>query len=89
MKLGLIGVGLIGGSLARAARAAGHVSAVVGYDTDASALSKALELGAITTAARSAEAAAIDADMVVLAVPVGAMRGVLQAIAPQLSRTAW
>ena len=47
-------------------------------------MSAALEIGAITEAAASAEAAVKQADLVMLAVPVGAMRGVMRAIAPHL-----
>ena len=84
MKLALIGVGLIGGSFARAALAAGEVSAVIGFDADTGALSTALDLGAITAAAASPEAAVKQADLVMLAVPVGAMRSVMRTIAPHL-----
>lgn len=84
MNLALIGVGLIGGSFARAALAAGEVTSVVGFDVDAAALSAALELGAITEAAASPQAAVAHADVVMLAVPVGAMREALRAIAPHL-----
>jgi prephenate dehydrogenase len=84
VKLALIGVGLIGGSFARAALAAGEVNAVAGFDADPAALSAALDLGAITEAAGSAEAAVKQADLVMLAVPVGAMRSVMRTIAPHL-----
>lgn len=84
MKLALLGVGLIGGSFARAALAAGVVDSVVGYDTDRSALATALDLRAITSAAPSIQAAVERADLVVLAMPVGAMGGALKAIAPHL-----
>lgn len=84
MKLALIGVGLIGGSFARAALSSGEVSAVVGFDADSAALSTALDLGAITESAASPQAAVAHADLVMLAVPVGAMRGVMRAIAPHL-----
>lgn len=84
MKLALIGVGLIGGSFARAALAAGEVTAVIGFDTDAAALATALDLGAITEVAASPQAAVAQADLVMLAVPVGAMAGVMRAVAPHL-----
>ena len=84
MKLALIGVGLIGGSFARAALAAGEVSDVIGFDTDSIALKNALALGVITEAAVSPAAAVTEADIVMLAVPVGAMRGVMRTIAPGL-----
>jgi len=84
VKLALIGVGLIGGSFARAALSAGAVSSVAGFDADAAALSTALRLGAITAVADSAAAAVRQADLVMLAVPVGAMTDVMKAIAPNL-----
>jgi prephenate dehydrogenase len=88
VKLALIGVGLIGGSFARAALAAGEATSVVGFDSDRAALSTALRLGAITEAAESAEAAVRGADLVVLAVPVGAMPAVMRAIAPHVPAAA-
>lgn len=84
MILALIGVGLIGGSFARAARRAGAVQRVVGYDNDPAALAAALRLGAVTDAAKSLPAAVQGADLVVLAVPVGAMAETMRAIAPAL-----
>ncbi|MGE5160962.1 MAG: prephenate dehydrogenase [Betaproteobacteria bacterium] len=84
MKLALIGVGLIGGSFARAARSAGAVASVTGFDADADALSAALRLGAVTAVAGSAQAAVEQADLVMLAVPVGAMAATMKAIAPHL-----
>lgn len=80
MKLGLIGVGLIGGSAAAAWRAAG-VTHVTGYDRDSKAAQRGRALGIIDAVAPSAAAAAADADVVLLAVPVLSMRGVLQEIA--------
>lgn len=84
MKLALIGVGLIGGSLAAALRAEGVVSGVTGHDTDAAALRAGLQCGVLTRAADSAADAVRDADVVVVATPVGAMRATLAAIAPAL-----
>ena len=66
-RLAILGVGLIGGSVGLAARRAGwHV---VGYDPSSGPA--AVECGAIDEAAPTAAAAAADADLVVLAVPVG------------------
>jgi prephenate dehydrogenase len=84
VKVALIGVGLIGGSFARAALAAGMANEVVGFDTDADALGAAGRLGAVTQAAASAGDAVRGADLVMLAVPVGAMGRVFAAIAPRL-----
>ena len=84
MKLALIGVGLIGGSFAAALRASGEVDEVVGFDLDPEALRKGLAAGILDRAATSLVEAVSTADLVVLAVPVGAMRAALAAIAVQL-----
>jgi prephenate dehydrogenase len=84
MKLALIGVGLIGGSFASALREAGEVDQVIGYDTDSRALSTAIARGIVTGEATSAAAAAADADVIVIATPVGAIRSTLAAIALNL-----
>ncbi|MGH6611870.1 MAG: prephenate dehydrogenase, partial [Burkholderiaceae bacterium] len=85
MKLALIGVGLIGGSFARALRGANRVEQIVGFDTDANVLGQARELGVIDIAAASAAAAGDGADVVIIAVPVGSMRETLRAIARRLA----
>ncbi|HEX4838153.1 MAG TPA: prephenate dehydrogenase/arogenate dehydrogenase family protein [Solirubrobacteraceae bacterium] len=71
MKVAVLGVGLIGGSIGLAAsrRAGAHV---VGYDPDASVLSRAVELGAIDELALEIAEAVGDADVVFVAAPVGA-----------------
>ena len=68
--LAVIGLGLIGGSLARALRSAGQVGRISGYDADPAQREAALKLGVIDSAADSAAEAVRDADVVVLAVPV-------------------
>jgi prephenate dehydrogenase len=70
MKVAVLGVGLIGGSIGLAARrrVAAHV---VGYDREASALSQAVELGAIDEPAFELADAVRDADIVFVATPVG------------------
>ena len=80
-RLGLIGVGLIGGSLAAALRAAGYVREVVGYGRTLANLEDATRLGLIDAALPSPEAVAREADMIVLAAPVGSMGGLLAQIA--------
>ncbi|MFA5626834.1 MAG: prephenate dehydrogenase/arogenate dehydrogenase family protein [Thiohalomonadaceae bacterium] len=84
-QLCIIGVGLIGGSLARALKAAGAVSQVIGCGRDPVQLQQALELGVIDRAELDPVVAVQAADVVVLAVPVGAMGGVLRIIAPHLA----
>ena len=80
-RLAVIGVGLIGGSLARALRAAGTVEHIVGCDHDAANLNKALALGVVDTATAAVATAVRDCDRVFLAVPMGAMRAVMQQMA--------
>jgi prephenate dehydrogenase len=88
MKLALIGVGLIGGSFALALRAAREVDAVAGFDVDARALAIGMERGVLTRQAASLMDAVRDADLVVVATPVGAMREALAAMAPGLAPAA-
>jgi cyclohexadieny/prephenate dehydrogenase len=71
-RLALIGAGLIGGSIARAAKEKGAASAVSIFDGDPGALKRAGELG-LGDVCASAEEAGRDADAVFLCVPVGAM----------------
>lgn len=87
-RLALIGVGLIGGSLARALRDAGHVREIIGYGRGLANLQRAVELGVADRIETSLSAAVRDADMVVLATPVGSMGETLSAIAPYLAKNA-
>jgi prephenate dehydrogenase len=84
-QLTIIGVGLIGGSLARALKAAGAVGEVVGSGRDAAHLQQALELGVIDRIETDPAKAVQGADMVVVAAPVGAAEAVFRAIAPSLT----
>ncbi|MBS4097403.1 MAG: prephenate dehydrogenase/arogenate dehydrogenase family protein [Sulfuricella sp.] len=83
-KLAIFGVGLIGGSFALASREAGRVSEVVGVGRSAENLRAALELGVIDRIAADAADAVQDADLVLLAMPVGQMAAVMTQIAPHL-----
>lgn len=85
-QLTIIGVGLIGGSLARALKRAGAVERVVGAGRDAQHLAQALSLGVIDHMETDIGAAVEHADIVVVAVPVGAMESVFRAMAPKLGR---
>ena len=69
-RLAVVGVGMMGGSLALAARNRANVDEVVGFDTDSAALEEALKAGIITEAASSAGGAAAYADLVVVSTPV-------------------
>ncbi|MEO7557638.1 MAG: prephenate dehydrogenase/arogenate dehydrogenase family protein [Gammaproteobacteria bacterium] len=72
-RLVVIGVGLIGGSLALALKKAGACREVVGAGRNPLHLNKAVELGVIDRFETDIGRAVQGADMVVLAVPVGAM----------------
>lgn len=84
MRIGLIGVGLIGGSLVAAWRHAGIVTAVSGYDVNPQAVATAMRLGLIDRGADLPAGAVEQADLVVVATPVGAMREVFTQLAPAL-----
>jgi prephenate dehydrogenase len=83
-RLAILGVGLIGGSLARALRAAGAVGEIIGCGRSLGNLEKARELGVIDRFTQDPGEAARAADMVFLAVPLGAMRGAMLAMREQL-----
>jgi prephenate dehydrogenase len=83
-RLAVIGLGLIGGSLARALRAAGAVGSVTGYDTDPEQVRQALSHGVIDVGAGEATQAVQDADVVLLAVPVLSTGLALRACVPAL-----
>ena len=87
-KLCVMGVGLIGGSLARSLRDARYVREIVGYGRSLGNLQQAMELGVIDSAAVTVGEAVRDADMIVLALPVGTMPEMLQALAPVLPEAA-
>lgn len=83
-RLAIIGVGLIGGSLARALREAGAVGEVVGCGRALPNLERAVELGVIDRYTQDPAAAVVGADMVFVAVPLGAMRGIFSAVKDRL-----
>ena len=87
-QLTIIGVGLIGGSLARALKRAGAVGEIVGSGRDIDHLQQALASGVIDRAEPDMAAAVSVADMVVICAPVGAMEEIFRAIAPALPATA-
>jgi prephenate dehydrogenase len=87
-KLVVVGVGLIGGSFALALKEAGAVGRVLGVGRGAGNIRRALELGIIDAAGALDPATFGDADLVLLAVPVGQMRPLMRSIAPLLSGSA-
>lgn len=79
-RLCVIGVGLIGGSIARAARAKGLCREVVGVDADRDNLDKALALGVVDAGFAEIAPGVTGADWVVIATPVGAFEPVFRAL---------
>ena len=84
-KLCIIGVGLIGGSLALALKKADAVGEVVGAGRDVAHLEKAKDLGVIDHFETDISLAVKDCDVVVVAVPLGAMQSVFEKIAPVIT----
>ena len=77
-RLAIIGVGLIGGSLALALKEAGVVGEVIGCGRGKPNLEKAIELGVIDTYCREPLEAVTDADVIFLATPVKTLKTVTQ-----------
>lgn len=84
-KLVIVGVGLIGGSLALALRQAGAVKEVVGVGRSRENLETARQRGIIDRIETDLATAIKDADVVVLAVPVASMLPTIKELAPHLS----
>lgn len=76
MRIALVGIGLMGGSLGLALRARTEHD-VVGYDPDPGALAQALERAALSRVATSLGEACAGADVVVLCAPVTALPAVV------------
>ena len=87
-RLCIIGVGLIGGSLARALRAAGFCSEVVGAGRNPANLQAAVDLGVIDRYETDLSRAVAGADMVLVSVPLGAMAAVFLSIKDHLAEHA-
>ncbi|PTU31090.1 prephenate dehydrogenase [Stenotrophobium rhamnosiphilum] len=83
-QLAIVGLGLIGGSLARSLRAAGFVGKISAYDPDPVQGETALKLGVIDRVATSAVDAVSNADLVVLSVPVLHTEEAMRSLVPGL-----
>ncbi len=79
-RLAVLGVGLLGGSVAMAAKRAGLVAEVVGYSKSPSTVNVARAAGVIDHGADSALHAVTGADLIILAVPVAAIGPLLRQI---------
>lgn len=83
-RLAIIGVGLIGGSLALALKSRGCVEHVVGYSRNEENLKKGIDLNIIDSYSTSLEETVKGCDVILLAVPLGAMSSMLAQIKPYL-----
>jgi len=83
-RLALIGTGLIGSSIARAARAQGAVRNIVATARSAATRRRVAELGFADQVVETNAAAAEGADLVIVCVPVGACGEVAKEIGPHL-----
>ena len=83
-KIVIFGAGLIGGSFALALRKAGAAGEVVGFGRGVQTLAHAKQLGIIDRIGKDVAAEVADADLVMLATPVGQMAELMARIAPHL-----
>ena len=84
-RVALIGLGLIASSMAHAMRANGLAGQIVGHAKSAETRATALEIGLCDHVYATAAEAVQGADLVVLAVPVGAMAAIAEEIGPHLA----
>lgn len=84
-QITIVGIGLIGGSLAKALRKSGFAGTIVGTDNNEAALKTAVELGVIDRYSIDPVEAVSGADIVVLSVPVRQTGAVLDQLLPGLS----
>jgi cyclohexadieny/prephenate dehydrogenase len=83
-RVALIGFGLIGGSIARGARAQGLAGEIVATARSAKTRARVLELGIADRVVQTNAEAVRDADLIILCIPVGACGDVAQEIGPHL-----
>jgi prephenate dehydrogenase len=87
-QLTIFGVGLMGGSLALALKKAGYCQQVVGCSRSADHLQRAVDLGVIDRYTLDPKEAVKGADMILVAVPMGAMQAVFSSIADHIEDNA-
>ena len=83
-RLAIVGLGLIGSSIARAARHYGVVETIVAIDRDEAVLDRVRALGIADEATGDVAVGVAEADLVILCVPVGAAGDVAKAMAGHL-----
>ncbi|HEY7541136.1 MAG TPA: prephenate dehydrogenase/arogenate dehydrogenase family protein [Methylomirabilota bacterium] len=79
-QLAIVGVGLLGGSVAKAARSGGLARRIVGVGRDPDRLRPAVDDGTLDVAVTDLDAGVREADVVLLAAPVLAIEGLLERV---------
>jgi len=87
-KIAIIGLGLIGSSIAHATRRGKLAKEIAGFDVSADVRARAAEIGFCDTVADDIAAAVKGARLVILCTPVGAYKSVAATIAPHLDKGA-
>jgi len=83
-RIAIVGLGLIGGSIGLALRQTGNDYEVVGHDREPAVASQARKLGAVSKTEWNLISACEEADLIVIATPVMAIKETLTAIASYL-----
>lgn len=83
-KVAILGCGLMGGSFALALKQAGLAGKITGFSASVATLDTAKAMGVIDQACFSAAEACVNADLIVLGVPVAAMGSTFAAFAPKV-----
>lgn len=81
-RIAVIGLGLIGGSWVKGLRTRGHVDEIIGYDLSLEAMRAAKDYGIIDRYSEDIIEVVKDVDLIILSVPILAIRTVLESIAP-------
>lgn len=84
-KVAVIGLGLIGCSWIKGLRETGHVDSISGYDRNLEPMQEAQRIGLIDNYAKHVGDVVVDADLIILSVPMLAMADVLSDIKSTLS----
>lgn len=87
-RVAIAGVGLLGGSLGLALRAAGYGGRLVGIGRRLSSLRRAVRCGAVDEVTRDPAQGVAQAQLVVVCAPISQFEGLLRAMAPALDRDA-
>ncbi len=87
-RIAILGIGLIGGSLARALKRHNAVGKIIAYDYNEDALNKAYALGVADEIYTDPIKAAENADIIILATPITAMGSLVREILPHLKNDA-